>query len=391
MLFNNYLCAKELVMNPFYITGRIPETYFCDREAETERLIRLLTNGGNVLLTSPRRMGKTQLIRHLYEQPEIKGLYHTFYIDIYPTNSLGELALFMSKEVFRELIPAGKKTLESFLGALRSISGSFGFDAMTGLPKFELNLGDIRMPELTLEEIFHYLETAEKPCIFAIDEFQQIASYPENNTEALLRSYIQDMSNCHFIFAGSNRHVLDNMFSSHAKPFYNSADKLFLDRIGRNTYVAFALEKLQEENRQAPADTIGQIYDHFEGHTYYIQKILHEAFALTKENDPIDNILVDNVLSSILAENDHAFSDQMAALTLNQKALLIAIAKEKKAQRITSGAFIRKHALASPSVVQNACRTLLEQQIITYELGEDSTKEYSIADLFLREWLLMKY
>ena len=79
--------------NPFYITGIIPEPYFCDRGKETMWFVSTLENKAHILLTSPRRMGKTQLIRHVYEQPSIKNNCYTFYTDIYPTTSLHELVL----------------------------------------------------------------------------------------------------------------------------------------------------------------------------------------------------------------------------------------------------------------------------------------------------------
>ena len=174
--------------NPFYITGIIPEPYFCDRDKETAWIVRTLQNKAHILLTSPRRMGKTQLIRHVFEQPSIKDNCYTFYTDIYPTTSLHELVLFLSKEIYSVLVPKGKTALDKFLAGLHSLSGSIGYDPITGTPKFDIKLGDIHSPELTLQEIFNYLEQADKPCIFAIDEFQQIAAYPEKNVEATLRS-----------------------------------------------------------------------------------------------------------------------------------------------------------------------------------------------------------
>lgn len=166
-------------MNPFYITGIIPPEHFCDREIETQWLVRTVTGEADVLLTSPRRMGKTQLIRHFYNQPEIKGHYHTFYTDIYPTTSLHEFVLFLSKEIYSVLVPKGKAALDRFLSVLHSLTGSFTYDPVSGVPSFDVKLGDIQAPELTLGEIFDYLEKADLPCIFAIDEFQQIARYPE--------------------------------------------------------------------------------------------------------------------------------------------------------------------------------------------------------------------
>ena len=180
--------------NPFYITGIVPETYFCDRNKETAWMVRTLENRAHILLTSPRRMGKTQLIRHVFEQPSIKDNSYTFYVDIYPTTSLHEFVLFLSKEIYSVLVPKGKAALDKFLAGLHSLAGSLGYDPLTNTPKFDIKLGDIHSPELTLEEVFGYLECADKPCIFAIDEFQQIAEYPEKNVEALLRSHIQKMT-----------------------------------------------------------------------------------------------------------------------------------------------------------------------------------------------------
>ena len=151
-------------MNPFYLTGVIPEKYFCDRKQETETIVTHLTNQENILLASARRMGKTQLIRHIFAQAAIREQYYTFYSDIYATSSLQELVLFLGKEIYRQLVPHGKKALNIFLGALRSLSAAFGMDPVTGEPKFNMQIGDIKTPELTLEEIFLYLEQADKPC-----------------------------------------------------------------------------------------------------------------------------------------------------------------------------------------------------------------------------------
>ena len=91
-------------------------------------------------------MGKTQLIRHFYNQPEIKGHYHTFYADIYPTTSLHEFVLFLSKEIYSVLVPKGKAVLDRFLSVLHSLTGSFTYDPVSGVPLFDVKLGDIQTP-----------------------------------------------------------------------------------------------------------------------------------------------------------------------------------------------------------------------------------------------------
>ena len=376
--------------NPFYITGIIPEPYFCDRERETTWMVRTIGNKAHILLTSPRRMGKTQLMRHVFEQPSIKGSYYTFYTDIYATTSLHELVLFLSKEIYSVLVPKGKAALDKFLAGLHSLAGSFGYDPVSNTPTFNIKLGDIHSPELTLEEIFCYLEQADKPCIFAIDEFQQIANYPEKNVEAMLRTHIQKMNNCLFIYAGSNRHVLENMFNSAAKPFYNSAEQIYLDSISKDIYTTFAQEQFANANRRITSEAASLAYDLFDGHTYYVHNVLHNAFAYIDADKVIDEADIHQVLNDILEEKGRSFASVMNQLNFQQKESLIAIAKEGKASGVTSVAFVKKHALKSPSSVQYAISALLEKQLLTYQ-SEERTKVYSVADRFMEMWIRRTY
>lgn len=376
--------------NPFYITGIIPEPYFCDRDKETSWMVRTLENKAHILLTSPRRMGKTQLIRHVFEQSPVRDNYYTFYTDIYPTTSLNELVLFLSKEIYSVLVPKGKTVLNKFLAGLHSLAGSFGYDPVSNTPTFNIKLGDIHSPELTLEEIFRYLEQADKPCIFAIDEFQQIANYPEKNVEATLRTHIQRMNNCLFIYAGSNRHVLENMFNSAAKPFYNSAEQIYLDRIPKDIYTVFVEKQFANANRRITSEAASHAYDLFEGHTYYVHNVLHNAFAYIDSDKTINEADINKTLSDILEEKGRTFASVMNQLNYQQKETLVAIAKEGKASGVTSVAYVKKHALKSPSSVQYAISTLLEKQLLTYESIE-RTKVYSISDRFLEMWMNRTY
>ena len=376
--------------NPFFITGIIPEPYFCDREKETQQLVRIIENKAHILLTSARRMGKTQLIYHVYEQPAIKTAFHTFYVDIFPTTSLHEMVLFLSKEIYSKLVPKGKKALKFFLSTIKSLTGSLGYDPATGTPSFDVKLGDIHNPELTLQEIFNYLEKADKPCIFAIDEFQQITNYPEKNVEALLRTYIQRMNNCLFIFAGSNRHILENMFNSTARPFYNSTEQFHLERIPKEIYTTFAIQQIIDAGKAITPEAASLAYDLFEGHTYYVHHILHNAFANANPQKTMDEEDIRNALEELLEARDRSFSNTMNRLNYKQKETLVAIAKEGKACGVTSVAFVKKHALKSASSVQYAITTLLEDQLITYE-DSGKTKIYSVADRFLGYWIRKNY
>ena len=368
--------------NPFVVSGRIRPEYFCDRKAESERMSKQLTNGNNVVLKSDRRMGKTGLIQYCFDQPVLHDNYYTFFVDILHTTCLQELVHELGRTVYEQTVPRGKKMVQNLVKALRSIAGKMGFDASTGLPTFSVGLGDIEQPEYTLEEIFGYLQQADKPCIVAIDEFQQVAKYPESNIEALLRGHIQQIDNCRFVFAGSERHMLEQMFDSRKHPFYKSADNMNLGAIDRDLYVDFMCQKFQEKGRSLDAEAAKDVYDMFEGHTYYVQKTMNEAFADTSRGDKCTVETLGTAISDILAGNDYYYRELLSRMTIKQKMLLYAIAEDGLATQITSADFIKRHKLTSASSVQSAVKRLLSDG---YVVEED--RRYRVNDRFFGLWI----
>lgn len=374
------------MINPFIVTGKIDPEYFCDRITESARLVKSITNGNNMVIISPRRMGKTGLIRFCYDKPEIADEYYTFFIDILHTSSLREFTYLLGREIYETLLPRSRKMAGLFIQTIKSINGKFGFDPITGMPTFNVELGDIDRPEYTLDEIFQYLAHADKPCIVAIDEFQQIAKYPEKNIEAQLRTHIQKLRNCNFIFAGSERHMMQEMFTSAARPFYHSADMLELKAIVPEIYIPFIVGHFEKRNRRIDSENVAKVYDLFKGHTYYVQKTFNEAFADTPEGDECTLETLRAAIDNMIASNDTIFREILSNIPEKQKELLYAIAKEGEAERITSAAFIKRHSLASASSVQSAMKKLLEKDIIT-----EINKVFSVTDKLFAMWINRLY
>lgn len=226
--------------NPFVTTGYAGEEYFCDRKKETAALIKLLTNGNNLTLISQRRIGKTDLIYHSFNQSEIRANYYTFIVDIYSTHSLAEFVDALGQAIFAELKPLGRKVWKRFYNALKSVQQQITFD-INGNPIWGIGLGAYTSPSITLDEIFSYLNKADKPCLIAIDEFQKIAEYGgKQNVKALLRTHIQRCNNAKFIFSGSKRHLMTEIFMSPSRPFYQSAMIIGLNPIPQDKYASFA-------------------------------------------------------------------------------------------------------------------------------------------------------
>ena len=209
--------------NPFIITADYyGDRYFCDRHAETEALENNIANGRNTVLISSRRMGKSGLIAHVFNRDLVQRNFKSFSIDLYPTSSLSEMILLLAKEITGQLKRREEKILDSFLAIVKSLRPGFKIDSVTGQIVFDLSLGEIVHPTDSLKEIFQYLESSEIPCVVAMDEFQQIAEYPDKNVLELLRSHVQKCKHTWFIFAGSDRRMMEKLFNNPSEPFYMS-------------------------------------------------------------------------------------------------------------------------------------------------------------------------
>lgn len=370
------------VKNPFIVSGKIEPEYFCDRIKESARLIKSLTNGNNLVLISPRRMGKTGLVQFCYDKPEINDNYYTVFIDILHTTSLREFTFLFGKSIFESIMPLGQKMLTTFVQTLRSLSGKFSVDLVTNMPTFNLELGDITHPALTLEEIFAYLEKADRPCIVAFDEFQQIVNYPEKNIEALLRTYVQRASNANFIFAGSEYHIMQEMFTSSAKPFYNSADTLELKAIDLNEYIRFVTRLMNEGHREVPSAIIQSVYNLYRGNTYAMQKTFNELYTMLGEGDICTMDTLVTAINNVIDSKEPMFREQLSTINDKHKPLLYAIAQDGEAERLTSAGFVKRHKLASASAVQYSAAQLLSKGILTRLNGQ-----YSLNDPFFALWI----
>lgn len=370
-----------ILINPFVTSGYVSPEYFCDRQQESEQLIREISNGNNLALISTRRMGKSGLIEHCFGNESIACPYYTFFVDIYATASLRDFVFLLSKVILEGLKPRGKRALQRFWNTVKSIQTGISFD-VSGNPSFHLQLGDIKSEEITLDEIFRYLNEADKPCIVAIDEFQQIAGYPEKNVEALLRTYIQRCTNARFIFAGSQRHVMGNMFLSASRPFYQSVAMMYLESIALPEYTAFAIRHFEQGGKTIVPEVVELIYWQFEGITWYLQKILNVLYSSTPQGKNCTRDMISPTLNSVIDSFKYTYLEMLYRMPGKQKELLIALAKEGKARAVTSGEFVRKYRLASPSSVQSALRGLLEKDFITQEQGV-----YQVYDRFFGIWL----
>lgn len=366
--------------NPFVLEGYKGPEYFCDRVSDTQLLCEHIRNQRNVALISKRRLGKSGLIHNCFFQDVISRDYYTFYVDIYDTKNLTEFTYEFGKCILTTLRSFGRQVWEKFLSVLKSLKMGVSFD-INGNPEWGLSIGDMHAPDILLDEIFHYLENADKPCVVAIDEFQVIADYPEKTVEATLRKRIQNCKNVHFIYSGSKRHMMAEMFLSHARPFYNSSMMMGLEPINRERYLDFANHHLAVIGASISDDAFAFLYEWSEGVTWYIQNVLNVLYSQNVHQGEFVREDVEQAIHTILQRNTFAYRALLYQLAPKQKEVLVAIAKEGKTEKIMSQDFLRRYSLTASSV-QGAIRQLLDRDFVTYDEGV-----YQLQDRFFEVYL----
>ena len=366
-------------INPFLLTGYVSPDYFCDREQETQKLISALQNGRNVTLISPRRMGKTGLIRHIFHQMEAEKQAKCYYVDLYKTDGLASLVEQLASVVLGSLDTTEAKIIKQVTTFFKSLRPLLSFDSLTGVPTFMVDVKP-ELAEHSLAEIFSYMEQSGQLCVIAMDEFQTIVDYGEKNVEALLRSHVQHLTSVHFIFSGSQRHVLENMFALANRPFYQSTQILNLYEIQESSYYQFATEKLEAHLQQIPTDVFNDLYQRLAGHTWYIQMVMNRLYESGQKQ--ITKPLVNKVLNEIIDENEATFQTFMRLITPAQARLLKAIAKEGTVQQALGSSFISKHQLGATSTIRSAIQSLVEKELVL-----DCQGGYQVYDRFFSLWL----
>lgn len=372
--------------NPFILEPFRSKEYFCDREQETEEIIRNIANGRNTTLISPRRLGKTGLIFRVFEEIKERALsYETIYADISDTLSLEDFIKVLSDAVVAKLNK--QQRIAAFFKSLKSVRPLLGLDPMTGSPQVSFTFSDENQKQSTLIDVLAYLENYPQKIVVAIDEFQQIREYDGINMEAVLRKNIQHLHNVRFIYCGSKKHTMTDMFTNAKKPFYESTSFCYLTKLPVSVYAPFIREKFEEAGKTIGNDSIDYILEWTRVHTYYTQRLCNEVFAQSDGN--VDNTVVQKAIQTILESERERFLELRRLITRSQWKMLAAIAKEGSVTQITASAFLSKYGITSgPTAIRNV-QALIDKELVLATTDEGGTS-YTVYNVFLSRYLGME-
>jgi AAA+ ATPase superfamily predicted ATPase len=366
--------------NPFVFQGYEGPKYFCDRVEETKNVISALKNGRNITLISPRKIGKTGLINHAFYQikKENKDAI-CIYVDIFSTKNLQEFVETLGRAVIEDALEREKSFANKVMDFFKGLRPTITPDLMTGLPTVSVSVVPVQA-EYTLKSIFTHLNELNKPVYLAIDEFQQITEYPEMGTEAMLRSYIQFIHHVKFIFSGSKKHLMEEMFCAPNRPFYQSTQLMNLESLHEETYYDFAKAFFEAKKGSFDRQVFHNIYQRFDGYTWYLQAILNRLYEQWKKVET-DRQAVEAILFHVNTLAPH-YQMLTSFLTDNQLSLMKAIAHAEIVDQPLGNDFLKRFDLPSASSVKSALSVLVDKDLV-YQ----TPNGYIIYDRFLGLWL----
>jgi len=375
---------KSGIINPFITSGYVSPDYFCDRVEETKRILDAISARRNLTLISLRRMGKTGLLKHVkYQIEHSKKGSAIIYVDLLPTMNGNEMLNSISTALYR-VRKMERNFLEKMLGLMASLRPKLTMDPLTGEPSLELKVESSSGIKSGLEQILRLISEIKQDIIFMFDEFQQVSKYPEKNIEAVLRSVIQEYPAVSYIFSGSSKHMLENMFMSPGKPFYQSSEMMYLDRINDRDYRKFISDLFIKGKRQIEDDSISRIFDWTRLHTYYVQYVFNHLYG--KGGSGITDTVVKNLFHQILTDFEPQFINYRNLLPSHQFRMLKAIAIENGVSQPTSGNFISRNDLTSASSVSTSLKALADKEMIVFD-----RERWQVYDVFLSRWLEYHY
>lgn len=368
--------------NPFALVPYVSKELFCDREKETDTILEYLLNGSNLTLISPRRYGKTGLIYRVFDEAKCRKIdVNTCYVDIYATEKLEDFIKSFSEAVVATLDK--KRGVKAFLQLLGGLRPMLSYNPLTGNPELTMTFLSDFEKRHTLASIFEFLEKLGKKTIVAIDEFQQVRKYG-NNMEALLRSYIQPLKNVQFIFCGSKKHIMAEMFTDARNPFYESTRCLYLDKIDRDVYAEFIVRMFGKGKKTITSEALDFILDWTKIHTFYTQSLCNHIFMKSGKTVDLQSAMLS--ARQILLENEQTFLQWRDLLTPLQWNYLKAVAKEQTVEKPFATRFIQKYGIGTSANSSRILDALIDKELVLSTSTAEGVS-YSVYNVFLSRWL----
>ena len=353
---------------------------FTDRVEETRRLVMDFENGVNVILISPRRMGKTSLVKKVQNQisdPKIRVVY----MDIYDCRSEYDFYNKFATTILKETSGKMELFLDNVKQFLTRISPKISFSPDPNMD-YSVSLG-ITPKDYSPEEILNLPEQMATKMgihiVVCMDEFQQIGEWSDSlSIQKRMRSVWQHHQNASYCMFGSKKHLLTNLFQSKRMPFYHFGDTIYLKPISTDDWIPFVCGKFAEKGKTISEEFVRRICTTVDNHSSYVQQLSWNILVNTDKE--VTEEIFEQGLSELLAQCTPLFIQQIQGLTTYQMNLIRCLCHGIR-KDFTSKAVLDTYQLGSKSNISRLKKTLEEKEIIETE-GEIM----SLADPVFAIW-----
>jgi len=372
-------------VNPFTLKEVPSGSAFCNRQKELKDLVAFATSRENVLLYSPRRYGKTSLIKKVQGHLESDGAI-TAYCDLFGVSSIEDIAGRIARSIYsitrrdENLFQKAVRFLTSFRPVLSP--GPDGGISVSVQPAYRSESWELL--DNTMEALGRFVQDVSNLVNVALDEFQEITEIEDSlRIEGRLRHYIQSMK-CGFTFVGSRRRILLEMFNDRKRPFFQSTINYELGTLPREELLDFMVSGFRKAGKALSRDLSEQVCDLLGQHPYYIQKFCFFLFNRVERSVTPEQI--SDTHRMLLESERTLFEALIRKLTVTQIALLTAIAKEPT-NKLFPAEYMERHRLKSTGGIQRSLSILTEEDLVEQNPTDGTWK---VVDPFFMQWLVEK-
>ncbi len=362
-------------MIPFNTGMRVTGPKFCGRQQELASLRESMKSAGRVYLVGERRIGKTSLIFEAIRA--LKG-YRVIYIDLMAVKTTGDVVQHMAAA----LVKAEKKQSRvlKLLKELAHLQPTMSIDPITNVPTVAFSQGMRLTPE-TLDGVFSLIGTGEKTVVI-LDEFQDIQKIPfEDSLLARLRGLIQHQEFTSFVFCGSVRSSMEDIFTNHESPFFNMAMRLQLGPLDREEFIKFLAEKFMEGDRVLGDGLLTQIIDLCGDNPGAVQRFCTALWLATSTGQKIGEGDLVKAWERLFAMQSEQYGMILHGLSNQQYQTLRTLARFGGQSNVT-GDFVSMTGISLQGSVLKALKGLVDKRVVVKE-----KTVYKIGDPFLTGWL----
>lgn len=376
-------------VNPFIFDSLASEENFCNREREIEELLGDIRSSHNVIIFSQRRYGKTSLIKKVLHLAKLEG-FLTIYTDVYHILNEEDLVKAYAKALASTMEGSIEKIFETLKTIFSSLRPKITVDA-DGKPEFTFGVESGRDPIMDLEEVLEsvkeYTDKKGLKAAVVFDEFQQIGQLQQaHRIESIIRSQIQGHKDISYIFMGSKKHLIFDMFSDPTRPLYGGGKMLPLEKIAPKHLNGFVFSRFRSTGKHLPKEVASRLVEICESHPYYTQYVSHSLWETMPPNSPITDTDLGNAVNLTISRIAPRYDSIWDLLPLRQRQALIALADLAPNEKIFSGDVIVKYGLASAPSFRKALKSLVDKSLV-----DRDQNTFSIIDVFFKKWIQMNF